>query len=462
MNFDPDEQFRCTIIRGKAKNMLDNLLPAYANIIDDLCPCDKGFFATNFNNRLVNILGQHTSKKTLDNHRTEIAGKLFGMYYEDGEVILPSNRTLKYLDDSDQPAFFKDICFKFQFPNGMDKVDKVIEKVAARISIRQYPYILQVLLSADKSNIRLTKDDIAFYVLNSLQVLQGKVTPDQVIEKIAEERNEGITRKVRHPGKQSSFSMQHIREQLNYLELANLIRIDSNLIQLNYRESKNINYIAGFWDKKPEFDVYNYDLTSEEGKKNFFYDWQVYYSDLNGHKSFTTTIDSLEVYTTTPTCDLDKKALGDEGENFVLEYEKERVRSFDPSLIRKIVHLGQTKGLGYDIQSVVAEPGESAEFVKYIEVKSTKRVTVPDLSDSTWIDTINLTRNEWIAAAQHRKSYYIYRVYFTPGQATMYVIRDPYTKNQDEKLKAKPVSYRIDFSNSSVDYMVVEEKEAYQ
>ena len=63
--------------------------------------------------------------------------------------------------------------------------------------------------------------------------------------------------------------------------------------------------------------------------------------------------------------------------------------------------LGKTKGLGYDIQSVVAEEGDKADFAKYIEVKSTKRVTEPNLSDACWMDTLNITRNEWIAAQQH-------------------------------------------------------------
>lgn len=461
MNFNPEEQFRCTIIRGKAKNMLDNLLPAYANIIDDICPCNKNTFVINFNRRLTEVLG-HNTKKTLDNHRTEIAGKLFGMFYEDDEVVLPSKRTLKYLEDSDQPAFFKDICFKFQFPNGMDKIDKILEKVHVGISIRQFPYILQVLLIADKYKIRLTKDDIAFYVLNSLQVLQGKINPDEVIMKIIDERKNGLVRKVKHPGKQPSYSMQHIREQLNYLELANLIRIDGNIIKLNYSDIENISYIAQFWNQKPEFDVYRYDLSLEEDKKNFFKDWQSYYANTNSHITFTTTIESLAVYPSNKSNTIDKTALGDEGEYFVLEYEKERVRNYDPSLIKKVVHLGKTRGLGYDIQSVVAEDGDFAEFVKYIEVKATKRVTVPDLSDPSWIDSINLTRNEWVAAAQHKNSYNIYRVYFTPGQAIIYVINDPYTKNQNEQLKAKPISYRLDFSNKAIDFMVAEEKEAYK
>lgn len=462
MDYNAAEQFRCTIIRGKAKNMLDNLLPAYANIIDDICPCDKGSFGLNFNNRLREVLGDNTTKKTLNNHRTEIAGKLFGMYYEDKEIIFSSERTNKYLEDSDQPAFFKDICFKFQFPNGMDKISNVKEKKGSNISIRQFPYILKILLTADKYKVHITPDDIAYYVLNSLQVLQGKVDPSKVIEKIIQERKNEIKRKVRHPGKASSYSTQHIREQLNYLELANLIRIDGDFIKLNYRETEDINYIAKFWDTKLEFDVYNYNFESEEAKRDFYYDWQRYYANLNAHKTFTTTVASLDLQTTKQTKTIDKNILGDAGESFVLKYEKERVKKFDPLLVRKVVHLGKTRGLGYDIQSVVAEDTEYAEFVKYIEVKSTKRVTVPNLDDPNWIDTVNFTRNEWIAAAQHRTSYYIYRVYFTPGLVTMYVINDPYTKNKDNRLRARPVSYRLDFSKTAVDFMAKEEKEEYK
>ena len=71
------------------------------------------------------------------------------------------------------------------------------------------------------------------------------------------------------------------------------------------------------------------------------------------------------------------------------------VAAFNPRLVNKVLSLGRTKGLGFDIQSVIAEAGDMAEFVKYIEVKSTKRVTAPDINDEEWIDTVNITRNEY-------------------------------------------------------------------
>ena len=119
--YNHTNQFRCIIIRGKSKRELDNLLPAYALVVDDICPCPKDEFEAKFNAAFARIMGKDEAsitKKTLDNHRTEIAGKLFGMYYlSDDGFYYAAERTNKYISDNDQPAFFKDICYKMQFPN---------------------------------------------------------------------------------------------------------------------------------------------------------------------------------------------------------------------------------------------------------------------------------------------------------------------------------------------------------
>jgi len=123
-------------------------------------------------------------------------------------------------------------------------------------------------------------------------------------------------------------------------------------------------------------------------------------------------------------------------------------------LANKVLSLGKTRGLGYDIQSVIAEPGDMAEFVKYIEVKSTKRLTCPDINDNLWIDTLNITRNEWVAAQQHRDFYSIFRVYFTRDGISMFVLQNPMKKYEEGKLQATPTTYRIDFTNIAVDAVV--------
>lgn len=458
--YDHTNQYRCTIIRGKSKNSMDDLLPAYAKIVDSICPCEHDSFAVKFNLALKGYM-PGAIKKTLDNHRTEIVGQLFGMYFlaEDG-FFYTSERTKKFLEDNDQPAFFKDVCFKMQLPNGMDKPSTIIERVNKKISIRQFPYLLKVLLIARNAGIVLNKDDIGYYVLNSLDVLQRKANPLEVIEQIAKHRKAGIIKKVHAPGQASSHDVQHINEQINYLELANLIIVtrDREVI-LNMNEKSAIEYFADFWDKAPEFDVYSYNLQKLEDRKQLVLDWDRYFGLTSKNSEiFRTTATSLGI----PETKLKEKGrtdltdIGDEGELYVLEYEKNRVKSFDFRLVGKVLHLGKTKGLGYDIQSVIAEVGDIAEFVKYIEVKSTKRVTEPDINDPTWVDTLNITRNEWVAAQQHKDFYSVFRVYLVRGNVIMYVINNLYQKAKNGELKVVPTSYRLDFNNSAVDKVLTQ------
>lgn len=459
-------QYRCTIIRGKSQKEMDDLLPAYAKVISEICPCNTSDFESLFNSAFMRYLPESERvKKTLDNHRTEISGKLFGMYYfsRDGKVY-ESERTQKFLADNDQPAFFKDICYKMQFPNGSQKTSPtVIERVRDGICIRPNAFLLKLLLIAHTAKVNITKREIGYYVLNSLDVLQGKASPYEVLEAITQDQKVGIERTIHVPGKKSSYNWQHINEQMNYLELANLIRFtDDKHVILNPNEMQNIELFAADWDKKPAFDVYSYDLSTIENRKSFQYDWDEYFASISScAKQFDTSAASLVVdlkraeevpIPTTRVTNLVE--FGDEGEQIVYEYEKKRVASFSHRLVNKVLSLGKTRGLGYDIQSVIAEPGDMAEFVKYIEVKSTKRLTLPDINDNLWIDTLNITRNEWIAAQQHRDFYSIVRVYFTRDGISMFILNNPFKKYQEEKLQITPMTYRLDFSNVSVDSVI--------
>lgn len=39
--YDVNKQYRCDIIRGKAQSQLEDMLPAYAKVISDICPIEK-------------------------------------------------------------------------------------------------------------------------------------------------------------------------------------------------------------------------------------------------------------------------------------------------------------------------------------------------------------------------------------------------------------------------------------
>lgn len=333
-----------------------------------------------------------------------------------------------------------------------------------KISIRPNAFVLRVLQLASANHLILTKKEIGYYILNSLDVLQGIAVPEEVLEAIEKDREDGVVRKIEAEGKASSYNYQHINEQINYLELANLIYTNSaGEVWLNQNESNAIQIFASDWNKAPEFDVYAYDLSSVDGRKRFEKDWTAYFGKLSDKvQKFETTATALGVADELPKKKKETNGqttveIGDEGEAFVFEYEKNRVFKFNPRLVNRVLSLGKTKGLGYDIQSVVAEEGEKSDFAKYIEVKSTKRVTEPNLSDAYWMDTLNITRNEWIAAQQHGEFYCIYRVYFVRGRILMYVINNIHQKQVDKKIDIVPLTYRIDFGKDAIDQIVIGE-----
>ena len=99
--YDHTKQYRCTIIRGKSQKDMDDLLPAYALVIDEICPCLEEEFDSRFNNSLQQYLPEKDRiKKTLDNHRTEIAGKLFGMYYRSDDGMVYESQRIFYIYDN--------------------------------------------------------------------------------------------------------------------------------------------------------------------------------------------------------------------------------------------------------------------------------------------------------------------------------------------------------------------------
>ncbi len=459
--FNPDIQYRCTIIRGKAQKELDNLLPAYANIVAEICPCTKDIFDQEFNDRLSQIiykdefenLGEN-NQKTIRNHITEVAGKLFGLYYFDEHYIYESPSNEKLLVDNDQPAFFKNLCLNFQFPNGTQKIQTIEERINDGIRFKPFHFVLALLSLAQKNGIVLNKDEIGFYVLNAKQVLQGVISVEEVLGVILKDRADNTTKKL----DSGSFHTQHVREQLNLLALANLIIIEGNNLVLNKAEREIIDVFTSELAKPLQFNIFKYDLINEDEKKQMYYDWSAYFGKLaiSNPEILSTSIEALQREEVekpqTQQKGIDQTILGDEGEEFVFSLEKNRVNTTHPRLVNKVLLLGKQRGLGYDISSVEANENlEEPEFARFVEVKSTKRITEPDLNDITWTDTINLTRKEWIAAKQYRSAYNIYRVYFTPNATIVRKINNPFGKNENGTITVIPTLYRMDFGSKSID-----------
>lgn len=189
-------------------------------------------------------------------------------------------------------------------------------------------------------------------------------------------------------------------------------------------------------------------------------DWSEYFGKVNvsDYNLLSTSIEALQQKEEDLEPKKDKKKgidhtiLGDEGEEYVFNIEKERVSAFNPRFTNKVIMLGKQRGIGYDISSVEANENiQDPEFARFIEVKSTKRTTVPSLDDKSWVDTINLTRKEWVAAKQYKTAYNIYRVYFTPNETIIRKINNPFDKSEKGIISVLPTMYRMDFFSKSID-----------
>lgn len=90
--YDQTRQYRCTIIRGKAQKDMDNLLPAYATVLNDICPLV--FIAENVKG-LMTLYGGKIFKKIVSAHSdihgrlvdVEIEGPFVYGIYEDGQKL---------------------------------------------------------------------------------------------------------------------------------------------------------------------------------------------------------------------------------------------------------------------------------------------------------------------------------------------------------------------------------------
>lgn len=460
MSYDPDIQYRCAIIRGRAKNAIDDLLLLYAQIIESLCPIDVREFNLKFNQGLERYL-PGADKKAIDNHRTEIAGKLFGMYYVENGVVELSETTERLLETSDQPAFFKDMCFKLQFPNGMERADTIKEKMANQIHIRPCVLILQILHEVQSMSFEVTIEDIGYYALNSLHALQGKASPKEIAKRIYTDKNKGIKKEIDLGGKEASYAKQHIRELFNYLELANLVQISGKkaTVKLNNLERMALKAFLKEPANKLLFDVYEYEVDAEieddentesnEKIKLLREDYSKFFSYLSFKNPvvFVTPEAALASVSQMNLGEINPETameIGDLGEKIVFNYERRRIEGFNSRYIGKVLSLGKTRGLGYDVQSVWGEgpnPGHSI----YIEVKSTKRATPPSGNNPS---SVTLTRNEWLMAEQQKESYFIYRVCFTNEGVYLTKFNDIVAKSVSGEVFAEPTHYRMDFNDN--------------
>ena len=461
MNYLPTNQYRCTIIRGKSQTEMEDMLPFYAQMVHEFCPCTKDEFHQRCSKRLSKLLFDTSdfsslpgkNQKTVKNHLTEVAGKLLGLYRIDLDDYVYETESCGFLlITSDFPTYFKNLCANLQFPNGSQKIQTIIERIDNDINIKPLCYVVALLDHARKQpkNIILTKQEIGYYVLNNLDVLQGQIDVKMVYNQIIMDRK----KKVRRNNLSGSYDWQHIKEQFNLLDLSNITTSDDKHIWLNKEENAAINI---FIDRlsEPLFDMYAYDLNTIAGRKQMYADWEEFYGhfDARFKNLQASNVDKQisEGIKENGAVGLTTLELGDQGELLVYRLECERIKAFKERLLNKVLLLGKTKGLGYDICSIEADDNPShPEFARYIEVKATKRSTEPTFDRTNWYDTLNLTSKEWIAAEQYGEFYNIYRVYFTKKKTIIIRIKNPFKLFQEEKIEVYPTIFQMNFDSTVI------------
>lgn len=456
--YDPESQYRCAIIRTRGRKEVDDLLFFFAKIIDDLCPLSKKDFESQFDKNLSKYR-LDLKPKARQNYRTEVVGKLFGMYFENDGLVLCSEHTKKLLRDSDQPAFFKDICWKMQFPNGMwnsENIRKNFEK-----SLRLHPciFLVHFLDECHNHEFRPTIDEVGYYILNNLDVLKGESSPSEVLRCMMDRRESGIYKKVDDgQGKARSYYMQHIEDILGYMELANLIAVKrtghGKVVSLNRCETKTIKNFLNAPYNKLRFPIYSYSLNTEDEFRKIPLDYGRSMSELSFRDEgvFRTPLESILVDAFRIP---DVQDVGTVGERIVYEYEREKAKEIDASYADKVENVSSKRGLGYDIRSI-RQKGKSFCDI-YIEVKSTVRTTDP----KRHIDSVELTQNEWGRAKKELDDYFIYRVYLNVQEKKwfLYTMRNPFAmaeNGRDEVSIARIGSYRLSFEVLEQDCVLME------
>lgn len=457
MSYNPENQYRCTIIRGKSQSKMEDLLPFYAQTVHKNCPCTKGEFDARCNKQVTKyFFGNENfdeltdgNRMTIRNHITEIMGKLLGLYYTTlDDMVYETDSCSFLLSTYDFPAFFKSICLNLQFPNFADSIQNLRDKIHHKTNIRPLCYVVAFLDYARKQavNKAITKQEVGYYILNNLDVLQGNISIEDVYNRIMSDRKN----KIKREKLSGSHDWQHIKEQINLLKLSNIVEADSEYIWLNDKEEKAIKLFCAK-NKEPLFDLYKYNLESGDDKKQALADWMFYFGKMNSEISkmktqFGIPPQTSELKKEKGAVGVSSVELGDKGEAFVYRMECERVKAYKARLVNKVLLLGKTKGLGYDISSIEADENpDKPEFARYIEVKSTTRISEPSFNED-WCDSLNLTSKEWIAAEQYGEYYNIYRVYFTKTKTIVIRINNPFKKANDGKIEVFPTNYQMDFT----------------
>jgi len=444
------EEYRYHHIRGRSQREMDSLLPIFARFARDTCPIDE----SEVKDGLLKLIEQFfptKTDKTRNNFATEIIRRLLGMIVvgPSGEARV-SDLALKLLEDDDQPAFFKVLVSKIQLPNPMSKEASYRQEQDDSIQVRPAVLVLEVLRELDGPVGYL---ELRTFALANKVALQGLMSASEIATAIREARstNTSLPNPSTYEGKPNRARYhQHIEEMLKLLELANLVRRGTdNTFTLNKGEQAALDWIF----QSPSNQGLFREIGTGETYTEFQNAWSEWYGSLpsrNEIAEIETPIGALigEFAPIAGSKTTSTTELGKMGEQIVLNWQVGHVKDKRPQDIRHVKDRSMERGIGFDIQSVWCE-GETVGQFRFMEVKTTKRSTKPDLTDGS-LDLVTFTANEYRAAVTHRRNFSLCRVYLFQDGYEIHALDDPIQLAKDEAIIMEPSGWNLYLTDRAI------------
>lgn len=414
-------------VRPRFKDDVENVLLYIASVCANITDTDT----QHYNNQIFDAIrlypGNEGKKdKTINNWRTEIAA-LFGFYIEDKtSKVTRTGAISKILAKSgDLVQFFKYYSYKFQYPGGHIKTNYAKQLIDAGVRFKPAKYILKMLHEADSylgKPLGISKAEATHCIFNDLRVTRDNRNVREVIDLIRHNREK------KEEYNTDGDVIRYAGDILDYLVLANLLKVSHNYYYLNRLENESILSIV---NSKEEFKGYDdfYGTSFNTSELNQIEtDWfeyvnsglsnQLFRTDVSNY--FTDEVDSEykilvkdkigEVLASAST-----KEIGDLGETLVIGHEKVRVKENGrEDLLHLIKKIPTAYAVGYDVQSVELDATK-----RYIEVKT----TISNKPINFY--SFHLTPNEWDTASSLNDRYFVYRLMISKSELTLYILQNP-------------------------------------
>lgn len=447
----PEQYFyRCAFPRGRLLSQLEDDLTLFIQLIMKNAGKPVEVFNRDFDEEYSKY--HSVTEKTVANHRTEMT-TLFGLIYLSPEgFIEATDRTKSLWEKQDFYVFFKSFADKFQFPNAINNSHNTIEQIERGIKFKPAQYILKLMVLAVNKyggDFSVSGSEISNLIFNDLRVTTGKIKPEELLETLIHYR----TQKIRYEA--SSNLSQHGREFLGYLVLANLLSQDetNTTFKLNINEKESIDSIIN----SDAFFEFPSDYTSSvDVRKKTDLEWDMWFGGLSKleESRLSTPVsafkDIIEKDVLSEEAPLpitsDLKNIGDLGENIVLKYERDKIKSIRPDKAGLVARVSHDTTLGYDIQSLEFE---DLDVKKHIEVKTTNRTYPPDAQILTWFP---MSINEWNTAKSYQNSYYIYRVFLVNKNVKLFIVKNPTDKESRGLIVLEPTGFKVILNKGSGEF----------